>query len=138
MDEKPQLERNPETYRAHKRDTFWQITFPLIVGVVFVIILSILTVLAATGGGNITQAGDIALIRLIVPLMLVTFIFTIIFGAVAYGIIMINDTLPLYTRQAQDAIARVRQQVQMGSDKAVEPFLKIQSFFASLKALKRK
>ena len=138
MDEKPQLERNPETHKAHKREAFWQITFPLIVGVAFVVILSILTVLAATGGGRITQAADAALIILIVPLMLVTIIFTIIFGAIAFGIIKLNEVLPLYTKQAQDAIARVRQQVQVGSDKAVEPFLRIQSFFASLKALKRK
>jgi len=138
MNEKPQLERNPDTHKAHKRDVFWQITLPLIVGLVFVLILSVLTVLAATGGGNITQAGDAALIILIVPLMMVTIIFTIIFAAVAYGIIKLNEILPLYTRQAHDALARVRQQVQMGSDKAVEPFFRVQSFFASLKALKRK
>ena len=131
-------ERNLETQKAHKREAFWQITFPLILGLVFVLILSILTVIAATGGGNITQAGDAALIILIVPLMMVTFVFTIIFGAVAYGIIKLNDILPIYTKQAQDVLAQVRVQVQMGSDKAVEPFLKIKSFFASVKALKRK
>jgi predicted PurR-regulated permease PerM len=138
MEDKPQLERNPDTHKAHKRETFWQITFPLIIGVVFVAILSVLTVLAATGGGNIKQAGDAALIILIVPLMLVTIIFTIIFAGIAYGVIKINETLPFYTKQAQDAFARVRQQVQMGSDKAVEPFLRVQSFFASLRAFKRK
>ena len=138
MNEKPELERNPETYKAHKREAFWQIYFPVIMGLVFVLILSILTVIAATGGGRITQAGDAALIILIVPTMLVTIVFTIIFAAVAYGIIKLNQTLPLYTRQAQDAVQMVRQQVQLGSDKAVQPFIKIQSFFASLKALKQK
>ena len=138
MNETPKLERNPETHKAHRRDTFRQITLPLVVGVIFVVIISVLTVLAAVGDGKIQQAGDTALIILIVPLMLVTLIFTIIFAAVAYGIIMLNNTLPIYTRQAQDAFIRVRQQVQLGSDKAVEPFLKIRSFFASLKALKRK
>ncbi len=138
MNETPKRERNLKTQAAHKREAFWQITFPLILGVVFVLVLSILTVIAATGGGNITQAGDAALIILIVPLMLATFVFTIIFGAVAYGIIKLNDVLPIYTKQAQDIFALVRVQVQMGSDKAVEPFLKVKSFFASVKALKRK
>ena len=138
MNEIPKPEPNPDTQRAHKREAFWQITFPLIVGVVFVIILSVLTVIAATSGGRITQAADAALIILIVPLMLVTLLFTIIFGAVAFGIIKLNNILPIYTRQAQDAFARVRHQVQVGSDKAVQPFLKIHSFFASLNALKRK
>lgn len=138
MNEIPKPEPNPKTQAAHKRETFWQITFPLIIGLVFVVILGVLTVVAATGGGRIAQAGNTALIILIVPLMLATIVFTIIFAAVAYGIIKLNETLPIYTRQAQDAFARVRQQVQMGSDKAVEPFLKTQSFFASLGAFKRK
>lgn len=138
MNQKPKPERNPETHKAHKREAFWQITFPLIVGAVIVLILSILTVIAATSEGRITQAGDAALIILIVPLMMVTILFTIIFAAFAFGIIKLNQTLPIYTRQAQDFFAMLRQRVVAGSDKAIEPILRIQSFFASLKALRRK
>ena len=107
-------------------------------GAVLILVLAVLTVLSATGEGPIGQAGDAALIFLIIPLMFVTLLFTIIFGVVAFGIIKLNETLPSYTRQAQDAFEIVRQQVQMGSDKAVEPFLKIQSFLAKVEALKRK
>ena len=138
MNEIQQPEPNPKTQAAHKRETFWQITFPLIVGVVLILVLVVLTVLSATGVGPIGQAGDTALIFLIIPLMCVTVLFTIIFGAIAFGVIKLNQTLPIYTRQAQDAFEMVRQQIQVGSDKAVEPFLKIRSFLAKLEALKRK
>ena len=138
INETQKPERNPKTLKDHKRETFWQITFPLILGLVFVLILAVLTFMAATGDGRITQAADAALIFLIVPLMLFTLISTIIFAAITFGIIKLNSTLPLYFKQAQDALIRVRQQVQVGSDKAVEPILKIQGFFASLRALKRK
>jgi predicted membrane protein len=138
INETQKPERNPKTHQDHKRETFWQITFPLILGLVFVLILAILTFFAATGDGPVAQAADTALIFLIIPLMMFTLISMIIFAAVTFGIIKLNSTLPIYTKQAQDALIRVRQQVQMGSDKAVEPILKIQSFFASLKALKRK
>ena len=138
MNETQQPERNPKTHAAHKREVFWQITFPLIVGLILVLALAVLTVFAATGDGRIAQAGDAALIFLIIPLMLVTILFAIIFGAIAFGMIKLNSTLPIYARQAQDAFERVRQQVQLGSDKAVEPVLKIRSFFAKLEALKRK
>jgi heme/copper-type cytochrome/quinol oxidase subunit 2 len=131
-------ERNPKAQKDHKRETFWQITFPLILGVIFVLILATLTFLAATGDGRIAQAADAALIFLIIPLMLFTLISTIIFAAITFGMIKLNSTLPFYFKQLQDVLVRVRQQVQMGSDKSVEPILKIQSFFASLKALKRK
>jgi predicted PurR-regulated permease PerM len=138
MNEISKPEPNPKTQADHKRETFWQITLPLIIGLVLVVVLGALTVIAATGGGRITQAGNAALIILIVPLMLITLIFTVIFAGIAFGIIQLNKILPIYTRQAQDAFARIRQQVQMGSDKAVEPILKIQSFFASFGAFKRK
>jgi amino acid transporter len=138
INETQKPERNPKTHKDHKRETFWQITFPLVLGVIFVLILAILTFMAATGNGRIVQSADAALIFLIIPLMLFTLISSIILAAIAFGIIKLNSTLPLYSKQLQDVLIRVRQQVQIGSDKSVEPILKIQSFFASLKALKRK
>jgi heme/copper-type cytochrome/quinol oxidase subunit 2 len=138
INETQKPERNQKAQKDHKRETFWQITFPLILGVIFVLILATLTFLAATGDGRIAQAADAALIFLIIPLMLFTLISTIIFAAITFGMIKLNSTLPFYFKQLQDVLVRVRQQVQMGSDKSVEPILKIQSFFASLKALKRK
>jgi len=132
------LERNPKTHAAHKREAFWQITFPLILGLIFILALAVLTVMAATGDGRIAQAGDTALIFLIVPLMLTTFVSLIIFAAIAYGVFKLTGVLPGYTKQAQDALEQVRRQVQVGSDKVVEPVLKIRSFLASFEALKRK
>ena len=138
INETPNPEPNPKTQAAHKREAFWQITFPLIVGLILVLALAVLTVLSATGIGPIGQAGDAALIFLIIPLMLVTVLFVIVFGAIAFGIAKLNSSLPVYTRRAQDVFEMIRLQVQAGSDKVVEPVLKIRSFFAKLEALKRK
>jgi len=138
MDETPKPERNPKTHQAHRREVFLQITLPLIIGLVIALALAALAVVAATSDGNIKQAGDAALIFLIIPLMFVTVLFTLIFSALAYGIIRLNGTLPFYTKQAQDIMEQVRRQVQVGSDKAVEPILKIRSFLASLGAIKPK
>jgi predicted PurR-regulated permease PerM len=138
MDETPKPERNPKTHQAHQREVFLQITLPLIIGLIIALALAVLAVVAATSDGNIKQAGDAALIFLIIPLMFVTVLFTLIFSALAYGIIRLNGTLPFYTKQAQDVMEQVRRQVQVGSDKAVEPILKIRSFLASLGAIKPK
>jgi predicted PurR-regulated permease PerM len=138
MDETPKPERNPKTHQAHRREVFLQITLPLIIGMIIALALAVLAVVAATSDGNIKQAGDAALIFLIIPLMFVTVLFTLIFSALAYGIIRLNGTLPFYTKQAQDVMEQVRRQVQVGSDKAVEPILKIRSFLASLGAIKPK
>jgi len=138
MNEIQKLEPNPKTQQVHRRETFLQITLPLIIGLVLILFLAVLTVITATSGGSVAQAADASLIFLIIPLMLVTILFTLIVGAVAYGIIKLNANLPIYTRQVQDVLARAQQQVQIGSDKAVEPILRIRSFFASLGAFKRK
>ena len=138
MNEIPKPERNPQTHRTHRREVFLQITLPLIIGLVVVLTLAILAVVAASSGGSVKQAGDAALVFLIIPLMLVTVLFTLIFGAVAYGIFRLNGTLPIYTKQAQDVLEQVRQQVQAGSYKAVAPVLKIRGFLASLGAIKPK
>ena len=138
MDEPLERERNTRTEAAHKREVFWQITFPLIVGVVLALVLAVLVLVSATSGGSIKQAADAALVCLIVPLMIFTLIGMIIFGATAFGLVKANEELPFLAKRAQDGLEMVRYQVQVGSDKVVEPILKIRSFFASLGALKRK
>lgn len=138
MDGTQERERNSRTEAAHKREVFWQITFPLIVGILLALTFAVIAVISATSGGSVKQAADAALICLIVPLMFFSLVFMIIFGAVAFGLVKANQELPFVFKQVQDIMERVRYQVQVGSDKAVEPFLKIRSFFASIGALKRK
>ena len=138
MDETQNRERNSRTEASHKREVFWQITFPLIIGVILALTFAVLAVISATSGGSVKQAADAALICLITPLMFFTLIFMIIFGAMAFGLVKANEELPYVAKRAQDALELVRYQVRVGSDKAVEPVLKIRSFFASLGALKRK
>jgi hypothetical protein len=134
----PPRERNPHTERDHKRDVLWQITFPIIVGLSVVLLLAVLTLTAATGNASIKQAADASLIFLIIPLMIVTILFTVIFAGIAYGLLVANQKLPYSFKQAQDFMYLVRDQVRMGSDKVVEPILRVQSFFAQFDAFKKK
>ena len=129
-------ERNERTWQTHRHDVFWQITVPLVVILLVVFAILGLTVFAAAGGGSVAKAGDVALIFLIIPLMLVVFISTIVFGAIAYGLIRLNNTLPFFTKQVQDAMYLIRERVDAGADKVTAPILKMHSFIASVKALK--
>ena len=138
MDGTQERERNSKTEATHKREVFWQITVPLVVGAILALTLAVIAVVSATSGGSVKQAGDAALICLIVPLMFFTLFFGIIAAGIAFGLIKANQELPFVFKQMQDVMVRVRYQVQIGSDKAVEPFVKIRSFFASIGALKRK
>ena len=127
--------RNLRTWRAHRHDVFWQITVPLIVILVVVFTLLGLTVFAAAGGGSVAKAGDAALVFLIIPLMVVALISMVVFGAIAYGLIRLNNTLPFFSKQVQDAFYLLQERVNTGADKVTAPILKVHGFTAAARAL---
>jgi hypothetical protein len=133
-----QPERNPNTHRVHRREVFWQITFPLILGLLLILGLAVWTIVAATNGGNVSQPADASLIFLILPTMVMAIIPLALFAGLAYAVIMLNTIIPPYMRQAQDAMIRVRDGVRTGADKLVEPVIRFKTVIASLEILKRK
>jgi hypothetical protein len=142
MDNKPRRplpERNPVTHQKHRHEVFWQITIPLLIGGILIVVPMCLVVLGAvTGAPRLDKLASLSLIWLI----LIAMVFTLIafFAAVAFGYIVTMGvrTIPPYARQAQDALALLSVRVKEISDKAVEPFLRYHSFSASLDALGRR
>ena len=130
-------ERNPITHQDHRREVFWQITFPLVLGAILILGLAVWAAIAAAQGGNVSQPADASLVFLLIPTMAMTLILLVIIAGFAYAVIWLNKSIPPYARQAQDFFARARDIVRVGADKAVEPVLRIQSALAALRALKR-
>jgi hypothetical protein len=135
---KSENDRNPITHKIHRKEVFWQISFPMILGSLLVIGLAVITILSATRGGSLRQSADTSLVFLILPIMLMAILPLIIFAGLAYGVIMLNKILPAYALKFQDAMIKVRDGVRAGADKAVEPVLRFKSRMASLEAFKRK
>jgi hypothetical protein len=131
-------ERNPITHRTHRKEVFWQITFPLIIGISVIIGLAAWTIQATATGGDISQTANASLVFLILPIMLMAIIPLVLFAGMAYGVIWLNNKLPANMRRLQDAIIRVRDGVKTGADKLVEPIIRLRSTIASLGAFKRK
>jgi len=129
-------ERNPITTAAHRREVFWQITLPLILGLLLVLAVTVLA--AVSGSGPASKWGDISLIWLILLTLLPILIFTVIIAGLAFGVFRLIGILPGYARQVQDFFMLVQEQVRKGADKAVDPALKAHSFLAGIAALRRK
>ncbi|MEJ2708752.1 MAG: hypothetical protein P8074_14145 [Anaerolineales bacterium] len=126
-------ERNPETHEAHRREVLWQVMVPLIVGV---LVLLALAVLSATGGTEqVSRWGDVSLIWLILPMLLVALIFLVITAGLAYGVIWLVRVLPGYARQLQALFETLAVKVKQVSDLAAEPFIRIHSFMAGMQVL---
>ena len=128
--------RNPITYEKHRREVFWQITVPVMVGVAILVFAAVAIVVGANAV-QISKMADISLIYLIIPTMIITILFIAINAAFVYALIRLIQVLPLYSRQAQDFLIVVRIRVRQVSDKVVSPILGIKSFNASARQLGR-
>jgi len=119
---------------AHRRQVFWQIYLPLSVIVILVLCAGIGVLVAGiSGSGNVARWGNISLIWLISPMLVLTFISFIALAAMVYLLWRILHVLPSYTRQVQDFFLLVQRRVRIGSDAAANPFIRAHSIMASLR-----
>ncbi len=133
------LERNPVTHRIHRHEVLWQITVPLLLGVLVILALMALTIVSAVRGLSLVDRwADISLIWLILPMLFVTLLFALITGAIAYGIIKLIGVLPRYTLRGQGLVGILGARVHQISDAVAAPFIKVDSFGASLKATQQR
>jgi hypothetical protein len=128
-------ERNQITFQRHRKEVFWQITAPIGIGGLFLLVLSVLAIFMEPG--EISRWADISLIWLIIPAMLVTFITFVMLAASIYGIIMLIQVLPYYSLRLLNWFILVGGYVRDIGNRAVDPVLRLKSFNASLKTLGR-
>jgi hypothetical protein len=129
------LEYNPVTHRRHRREVFWQVTLPIVVGS---ILLATLAFLAAQTPSE--QAGvwaDISAIWLIIPVMMITLLSLVFLVASIYLNMQLIRILPFYSRRVQEWFSKLAVQVGRLSNIAVEPVLRVQGLTASVSILTR-
>ena len=105
--------RNPHTEALHKRETFWQIYFPMWLALLVIMVVCILAALSAfADGGAVGRLwADISLVFLILQAMMFAFPLLIIFGGLAYGVGYVIPKLPPYFKIAQDYAALAAREV---------------------------
>jgi hypothetical protein len=129
-------ERNPKTYKAHNREVFYQITLPLVFGIVTALLLAVLATQATAS--KVSTWADISLIMMIIPTMIVALLFLVLTAGTIYLMVKLLPLIPPYARFAQDWFVYIAFRVRFAADKSVEPFLRIHSFTASVRAFRRK
>jgi hypothetical protein len=127
--------RNPVTHAHHRHQVLWQITVPFIVAFILLLALAILAGLGANA--DVSRWADASLIWLIQLAILPALLVLATLIGLVYGLYKLLAVLPFYTYRAQEFAARLRTLVRKASDVAVEPVLKVNSFYASLSRLLR-
>jgi hypothetical protein len=126
-------ERNPKTEAAHRTEVLWQVTVPLVLGVILILVLAVLTTIA--GSGTVDVLGDIATIWLILPLFVILLVFAAIFGGLAYLVIRLNQALPRLAFKAHHFVKGVQDKLTRAADTVVKPVIKVEGWRATLRAL---
>ncbi len=134
MNEKPPVvlpERNPKTHAAHRKEVWWQITLPLVIGCL-VLVLAIAGVIWAAAGSRpqVTRWADISLIWLILPALFFALLGLGVLVGITYLVSKLLGVLPGYARVVQNAIASVQQKALKANNVLVAPALKLKSWFA--------
>ena len=129
--------RNPTTHAKHRREVLWQITVPLLV--VLILLLGLVGLVIWSGVQANPEVGrwaDISLVWLIVPVIILSFIFLLLLSAITFGVIKLIQVLPPYARLAQDFFLRIQARVTGISDRLVRPIVQTKSAAAAARRLR--
>jgi MFS superfamily sulfate permease-like transporter len=111
----------------------WQITLPLVLGVVVVLALAVLAGLA--GEAEASLWADISVIFLLIPTMLVALLFLLLVAGLIYVLLRLLKILPRYGLIAQNFVYKVEHRARSGANLAAEPILRYHSFVAAVRTL---
>ncbi|MCI0519273.1 MAG: hypothetical protein L0Z70_03350 [Chloroflexi bacterium] len=134
-----QLERNPITHHKHRGEVFWQITAPLILGVLLILAAGAGVVLAsAAGNPQVGRWASVSIIWLIIPALLAMLVLLALVGALAYGVSWLLRWLPGFALRVQDFFVLVNVRVSKAAAAAAAPALRIQGWIAAWQAMRRR
>ena len=129
------LKRNLLTRQKHRREVLWQITVPLVVGVLILLTMAVLTGFATTNQAS--HFADISMMWLITPTYLCGLIGLLILAGLIYLIVRLILVLPFYTYRLHTFLILFGLRIKQVGDKAVEPILRAQAFTSSIRQLGR-
>jgi hypothetical protein len=125
------VEGNPQTKAKFQRETWWQITFPLLVtvGVMFACTFG---VFLASGPQGTAIAADYAVILLTLPAILTGLVLIAALGGCIYGVLLLIACVPPYTFVAHKALNQIRDQVVNLSGLIAGAAISILSFMSAI------
>lgn len=128
--------RNPATHAKHRREVLWQITIPLIAGVVVLIALAVWLSLVSFGDIELAEKwASVSLIWLIIPAMVMTLVLALILGGILYLVIKLIDSFPALAFKIEEFMLQVRIKARQISDAAVKPVTSAKSGWAGFRAI---
>lgn len=125
---------NAPPYRAHRRQTFWQILLPVILTTLALLAMGLLLALRGGAAGASLWA-DVALIWLILPAMLLGLLILALLAGLIYLTARVHRGTPPAAAKVQNFFRQAERAVGHFTEKIVQPVLWIEQIKASLRHL---
>ncbi|GAB4504340.1 MAG: hypothetical protein Fur0043_13340 [Anaerolineales bacterium] len=136
MKNQPFLAENHLSYRKHRRQLWQQILLPFLLTLSLVILVAVLTSLAAfREGGEVLRWAAISTIWLVIPLMGFGLLLLALLLGLIYLLARAFQVIPSYSAKAQYYVNHVASKTRRISDMSVRPIFFVEGIVASLKRL---
>jgi uncharacterized BrkB/YihY/UPF0761 family membrane protein len=124
-------ERNPLTHAKHKREVFWQIMLPMLIGVLLVLTVAFLIIFTGPqSSSDLSRWADVSTIWLILPSLFITLIFLIILSSFVYLITVVLRITPRYALIVQLYFEIAKHKVSYYSNRITQPIIKTKGIWA--------
>lgn len=119
----------------HRREVFWQVTIPLILGLAVLLAAAGLTAGSAWTGSSPGVYREVALIWVLLLTMISSLIpFAVLIG-LAYGVIRLIGLLPGWMYKIQRFVLKVEEAASRISQAVTAPMIRINAFSSGLRQL---
>ncbi len=129
-------QRNPITKEAHERQTFFQIYLPLIIVALLIILIVVVALLAQNE--QVNKWADISLIFLISVSLVVTVIVIALTIVASFYLTRLLKASPYFFFEVQRITVIIEMRSKAIGNSIVEPVLRVNSYIAGARALRRK
>ena len=120
----------------HQKQVFWQVWFPLLLSLLFVLLLAVLVILSSSNNKLISLYwANISLIYLILITSLFGLIGFVILSFMIYGLGKLQKITPFYSLLTQTYVFRAALVIHQWANKTVQPVLVIRSIWAGFDKL---
>jgi hypothetical protein len=126
--------RNPKTHAEHRREVFWQITLPMLLGILLILaVVGLIIFLTIQPVTDVGRWADVSLIWLILPSLFLAFLLLIILIAFIVLVSYILRLIPPYALIVQLYIEQFKGKLAQIFNLSVEPILRMKTIWTAVR-----
>lgn len=122
--------------KAHKRNRFWMILFPVIlIGLAVVGLIVWLAINGSVGGADVANLAGVATVLLVLPTFLFGLITLAVLIALSIGVVKLHELIPQAGKAIRDYLSLGRHYLRVAGDASAEPILALRGLNAKIKQI---